>query len=118
VPEEAAYMKLPKMKFSLVKNEKGETKDVFMPRHSYMKIDPGITAMSTKDGKKHMVGRLLFTPWEFAGLGGKEGEEYWVLGAQFLQNYYTMYDFKQKKVGLVESVSSSLNEGDDIKIGE
>jgi len=27
---------------------------------------------------------LLMTPWDFAGLGGKEGEEYWVLGAQFL----------------------------------
>ena len=82
-----------------------------MPRHSYMKIDPGITAVSKEDGKKVMVSRLLFTPWEFAGLGGKEGEEYWVLGAQFLQNYYTMYDFKQKKVGIIESVSSTLNDG-------
>ena len=77
-------MKLPKMKFTLVQNEKGDTKEVFMPRHSYMKIDPGITAVGAKDGKRHMVARLLFTPWEFAGLGGKEGEEYWVLGAQFL----------------------------------
>ena len=65
--------------------------------------------MSVVDGKPHLVARLLFTPWEFAGLGGKDGEEYWVLGAQFLQNYYTMYDFKQKRVGIVESVSSTLN---------
>jgi len=111
-------MKLPKMKFTLVQNEKGDTKDVFMPRHSYMKIDPGITAVGKEDGKRHMVARLLFTPWEFAGLGGKEGEEYWVLGAQFLQNYYTMYDFKTKKVGIIESVSSSIDEGDNIKIPE
>jgi hypothetical protein len=46
-----------------------------------MKIDPGITAVGKDDGKARMVARLLFTPWEFAGLGGKEGEEYWVLGA-------------------------------------
>jgi hypothetical protein len=24
---------------------------------------------------------LLISPWEFNGLGGKEGEQYWVLGA-------------------------------------
>jgi len=24
---------------------------------------------------------LLLTPWDFAGMGGKKGEEYWVLGA-------------------------------------
>jgi hypothetical protein len=81
VPSEDAYMKLPKMKFTLVQNEKGDVKEVFMPRHSYMKIDPGISAVGKEDGKKRMVARLLFTPWEFAGLGGKEGEEYWVLGA-------------------------------------
>ena len=36
-------------------------------------------------------------------MGGQPGEEYWVLGAQFLQNYYTIYDFDKKKIGLVES---------------
>lgn len=42
-------------------------------------------------------------------MGAKsEKEEYWVLGAQFLQNYYSMYDFKEHKIGLVESVSSRM----------
>lgn len=41
-------------------------------------------------------------------MGGKAGEEYWVMGAQFLQNYYSIYDFKDKRIGLVESVSSYL----------
>jgi len=56
---------------------------------------------------------LLLTPWDFKGLGSKQkGEDYWVLGAQFLKNYYSMYDFKQKKIGLVESVTSQLeNDG-------
>jgi len=51
---------------------------------------------------------ILLNPWEFSGMGGKDGDEVWVLGAQFLQNYYTIYDFKQKKIGFIESVSSIL----------
>ena len=42
-------------------------------------------------------------------MGGKEGEEYWVMGAQFLQNYYSIYDFKEKKVGLVLSTTSRVD---------
>lgn len=42
-------------------------------------------------------------------MGAKsEKEEYWVLGAQFLQNYYSIYDFKDHKIGLVESVTSRM----------
>jgi hypothetical protein len=37
---------------------------------------------------------LMIHPWDFSGIGAKEGEEYWVLGAQFLHHYYTIYDFK------------------------
>ena len=51
---------------------------------------------------------ILLTPWNYAGIGGQPGEEAWVLGAQFLQNYYTIYNFNTKKIGLVESVSSLL----------
>lgn len=64
-------MKLPKMKFNLLLNQKGETKDVEMPRHAYMKLDPD----------RPGVGYFLFTPWDFKGMGRKEGEEYWILGA-------------------------------------
>lgn len=42
-----------------------------MPVHSYMK-------RTEKNGDLAM---LLLTPWDFAGMGGKPGEEYWVLGA-------------------------------------
>ena len=27
----------------------------------------------------------------------------WVLGAQFLQNYYSIYDFKNHRIGLIQS---------------
>jgi len=56
----------------MLANEKGETKQFEMPPHSYLK----------RTGED--ISMLLLTPWEFAGMGGKKGEEYWVLGAQFL----------------------------------
>jgi hypothetical protein len=71
-----------------------------MPKESYM--------MHKKKGDQEGC-FLLVSPWKFAGMGAKsEKEEYWVLGAQFLQNYYSMYDFKDHKIGLVESVTSRM----------
>ena len=70
-----------------------------MPKHAYMKLDSNYPG----------VARLLFSPWSIGGIGMKPGEEYWILGAQFLQNYYTMYDFEKKKIGLIESVTSTKN---------
>lgn len=37
-----------------------------------------------KMDEEQKMALLLITPWQFQGLGGKDGEEYWVLGAQFL----------------------------------
>jgi hypothetical protein len=51
-------------------------------------------------------------------LGGKEGEEYWVLGAQFLQNYLTIYDFADKKIGLIESKTSVIGNPPEVKVEE
>ena len=53
---------------------------------------------------------VLFSPWSFYGLGGKPTDEYWVLGAQFLQNYYSVYDFQNAKIGLVESITSVISD--------
>lgn len=62
-------MSLPKMKFHFVLNEKGDTKEFEMPRHAYLKLDP-----SKRGPNGEGIGRLALTPWNFAGLGGKEGE--------------------------------------------
>jgi len=35
------------------------------------------------------------------------------MGAQFLQNYYSIYDFKNKKIGLVESNTAILWAGEN-----
>jgi|TARA_B110001450_G_C17620703_1_gene481098 hypothetical protein len=64
--------KLPSIKFDMLQDDKGTTKVFEMPPHSYLKMAGDDLAM------------LLLTPWDFAGMGGKKGEEYWVLGAQFL----------------------------------
>merc|ERR1719243_458335 len=88
------YDSLPPISFNILKNEAGDKGTIDMPRHAYMKF--------ATDGEQTGC-MLMINPWEFAGLGGKEGEEYWVLGAQFLHHYYTVYDFKDKKIGLVES---------------
>lgn len=34
---------------------------------------------------------------------GDSGSQNWLLGDQFLQQFYTIYDYKNKKVGLVEA---------------
>ena len=89
---------VPDIEFNMVKNQQGETATIRMPHHAYIK-------RSMQNPTNYF---LLINPWNFMGMGGKEGEEYWVMGAQFLQNYYSMYNFKDKKVGLVESVTSMI----------
>jgi len=64
-----------------VKNEAGESVKVVMPATAYLKREKAATAVDKKTGKRLNVARLGMTPWEFKGLGGKPGEEYWVLGA-------------------------------------
>ena len=53
---------------------------------------------------------LLLQPWDSAGLGLKASEDAWVLGDLFLQNYYSVYDYEKKKIGLVESKTSKVGE--------
>jgi hypothetical protein len=79
-----------------VVDKSGNTKTFKMPKESYMKMEPGYGHLAW----------LLISPWDFAGMGGLPGEEYWVLGAQFLQNYYSIYNFDKNEIGLVESISS------------
>ena len=71
-----------------------------MPKEAYMMY-------KEKDGE-HMC-FLLLSPSEFKGIGkASKEEEYWILGAQFLQNYYSIYNFEAGTIGLVESKSSKI----------
>ena len=91
------FNQLPPIEFTLKTDKSGEDFVVKMPKDGYMQYTPEYKAYA-----------ILISPWNFYGMGGKPGEEYWVLGAQFLQNYYSVYDFKNGKVGLVESKTSVL----------
>ena len=35
--------------------------------------------------------------------------DFWILGDNFLQNFYTIYDFEARKIGFVEYSSSILD---------
>lgn len=67
-------MQLPSLTFTLVANAKGETKDVEMPKHAYMKLNSKLPGTA----------RLLISPFGLKGLGMEAGDEYWILGTQFL----------------------------------
>lgn len=68
------FLALPPIKFNLIGGKDGATKEVELPKHAYMKIDPNDPGNA----------RLLFIPQAMRGMDMKEGEEYWILGAQFL----------------------------------
>ena len=93
---------LPTLEFDLIQGPNMKSKIFKMPPQAYM-----MPQLDKRTGQ--LACHLLFTPWDFRGIGSKQkGEDYWVLGAQFLKNYYSIYDFENKKVGLVESVTSTI----------
>jgi len=73
-----------------------------MPRETYVK-DKG-------EGKCE----LLLNPNDMQ-IGARYGEDYWVMGDQFMQSYYTIYDHKNWRVGLVESVNRFDSQSEESK---
>lgn len=45
-------------------------------------------------------------------VGARYDESYWIMGDQFLQNYYTIFDVEQGKVGLIQSNNEFASTGD------
>ena len=52
------------------------------------------------DGNKCQKLRLTPTTEKF---GVNAATQYWILGDIFLQNYYSIYDYPNKRIGLIES---------------
>ena len=74
-----------------------------MPREAYIQYDDSLAFDNCK---------LLLTPSDMDTSGsaaasgeffGESGSKNWLLGDQFLQHYYSIYDYEKKKVGLVEA---------------
>lgn len=51
---------------------------------------------------KDECGTFRLTP-SIEQFGKKDRNQYWVLGDIFLQNYYSIYDLPNGKMGLIES---------------
>lgn len=81
-----------------MEGKSGNTRVHEMPFYTYLKLD----------GNNPNLGWLLLTPSDQIGIIGSGNQEVWALGAQFLQNYMSIYDFANKKVGFVESVSAAI----------
>ena len=90
------YNSLPSIQMTFKDRDSGNTKDFSLPKESYMEKEGGNGCRT-----------LRLTP-SSEHFGRSDSASYWVLGAIFLQNYYSIYDFKNNQIGLVESRSSNL----------
>jgi len=95
------YSALPALKFSIFATGQDKTgKQFSLPRETYMK-DEGA-------GKC----QLLLNPNDMQ-IGARYGENYWIMGDQFMQAYYTIYDHEKWRVGLIESNTFDTASSDD-----
>lgn len=101
------YSTLPALKFSIFATGQDTTgKQFSLPKETYMK-DEGA-------GKC----QLLLNPNDMQ-IGARYGENYWIMGDQFMQAYYTIYDHEKWRVGLIESKNTfdtaSSDDGGSVK---
>lgn len=89
------YNALPSLQFKVFADSKdlGKGKPITLPREVYMK--------NKGNGKCN----LLLNPNDMQ-IGARYGENYWIMGDQFMQAYYTIYDHQKNRVGLVESANT------------
>ena len=92
--KENEKQKLATLEFN-VKDKDGKNRVLSLPESAYIK--------KSDNFKSDHAAWLLLQPWDSAGLGLDSKEDAWVLGDQFLQNYYSIYDAEKKQIGLVES---------------
>lgn len=58
--------------------------------------------MSFDDSKEEKKCKILMHPYDISMTATLK----WVLGLQFLQNFYTIFDIDNKKVGILEAKES------------
>lgn len=57
--------------------------------------------------------QLMLNPNDMQ-IGARYGESYWIMGDQFLQNYYTIYDVEKGQVGLIQSNNEFSSQGGEM----
>lgn len=77
-------------------------KELAMPKESFFKIDDeagpsGQCKLTLTASDMDTTGQTTVSGAFF----GEGGSQNWLLGAQFMQNYYTIFDYDKKRVGLV-----------------
>jgi hypothetical protein len=85
------YSSLPDIQMTLMDKDTNNMKAFSLPKESYME----------KAGGNGCNTLRLTSSTEHFGRG--ESANYWVLGAIFLQNYYSIYDFPNNLIGLIEA---------------
>jgi hypothetical protein len=61
--------------------------------------------------------RLLLNPNDMQ-IGANYGDNYWIMGDQFMQKYYTIYDHANWRMGLVESKNTFASaQGEKAEMG-
>ena len=88
----ANFDALPSISIGLAASDatRSFVKQFDLPKESYMQ----------HDGNKCQKLRLTPTTEKF---GVNSATQYWILGDIFLQNYYSIYDYPNKRIGLIES---------------
>lgn len=95
-----SYSRLPDIRIGFAAKDGQNGKMFTLPKESYMK----------KDGENGCAMLKLTPTNEKFGKGGPE--DYWILGDIFLQNYYSIYDYKNQKLGLIDSRDGAAGGGD------
>lgn len=77
-------------------------KDLAIPRESFLKMgnEPSNSCKLTLTASDMDTSGQTSMSGSFFGDGGSQN---WLLGAQFMQNYYSIFDYEKKKIGLVPS---------------
>ena len=95
------YNSLPALNMTIFANKEDKSGKAFsMPRETYMK-DKGNGSC-----------KLMLNPSDMQ-IGAHYGETQWVMGDQFMQAFYTIFDHEKRRVGLIQSSNTfdSMNGG-------
>lgn len=100
----ASYEELPDIDIGLATDDRRDKSKWFtLPKESYM-----------SKNENGSCKQMLLTPSN-EKFGKGASSDYWILGDIFLQNYYSIYDFPNGKVGLIDSRAGGVKDNSEPK---